>query len=168
MAHRVAYELFVGPIPSGKSIDHECHNGNPDCEAGDRCPHRACVNPDHLKPKSLKANIRASPHCGAAKNARKIDCKNGHPLKGRNVVTIAGKRVCRKCRRAKDRAYKQREDRRAKQAAYAKGENRKASMHAYNERTKEEKRAYQRAYYLRNRERILARVKAQRDVAATG
>lgn len=35
-AHRFAYELFVGPIPSGYDIDHVCRN-------------RRCVNPAHLE-----------------------------------------------------------------------------------------------------------------------
>lgn len=42
-AHRMAYELMVGPIPKGLQIDHRCHN-------------RACVNPDHLRPATPKQN----------------------------------------------------------------------------------------------------------------
>lgn len=43
-AHRVAYELEVGPIPEGLHIDHICHN-------------RACVNPAHLRPVTHKQNM---------------------------------------------------------------------------------------------------------------
>lgn len=42
-AHRVAYELIVGPIPEGHGLDHTCH-------------HEACVNPDHLRPVTAKQN----------------------------------------------------------------------------------------------------------------
>lgn len=43
MAHRLAYELTIGPIPDGHQIDHICHN-------------RACVNPDHLRLATNKQN----------------------------------------------------------------------------------------------------------------
>lgn len=42
-AHRVSFELFVGPIPAGMDIDHRCCN-------------RACVNPEHLRPVTNKQN----------------------------------------------------------------------------------------------------------------
>ena len=36
-AHRVAYELHVGPVPGGLMLDHICYE-------------RACFNPAHLEP----------------------------------------------------------------------------------------------------------------------
>lgn len=47
-AHRLAYELMVGPIPDGLLMDHLCHQPGV-CSALDRCEHRRCVNPHHLK-----------------------------------------------------------------------------------------------------------------------
>lgn len=44
-AHRFSYELYVGPIPDGLTIDHLCFN-------------RKCVNPQHLEPVSLAENVR--------------------------------------------------------------------------------------------------------------
>ena len=43
MAHRVAYETFVGPIPEGKLLDHVCRT-------------RCCVNPAHLEPVTHSIN----------------------------------------------------------------------------------------------------------------
>lgn len=56
LAHRYAYELMVGPIPDGLQIDHQCHEPDSGCVSGPACPHRACVNPAHLRPSTNREN----------------------------------------------------------------------------------------------------------------
>lgn len=56
-AHRIAWELTNGPIPTGLTLDHTCHDPRV-CRLGDRCPHRLCVNPAHLEPVTQKENVR--------------------------------------------------------------------------------------------------------------
>lgn len=43
-AHRVAYELFIGPIPKNMQIDHKCRV-------------RCCVNPNHLESVTCRENV---------------------------------------------------------------------------------------------------------------
>lgn len=86
-AHRVVWELLVGPIAKGKQLDHLCKV-------------RHCVNPDHLEPVTARVNTlrSASP---SALNSRKTVCKQGHPFSGDNLyVTPKGWRQCRTCVRA--------------------------------------------------------------------
>lgn len=52
LAHRVAYEFEVGPIPDGLVIDHVY-------EAG--CRHRSCVNREHLEAVSDTINNQRVP-----------------------------------------------------------------------------------------------------------
>lgn len=48
-AHRWGFEQFVRVLETGETIDHTCHNRDPDCPGGNTCPHRACQNPAHWK-----------------------------------------------------------------------------------------------------------------------
>lgn len=92
-AHRIAYELEVGPIPEGLQLDHLCRN-------------RACVRPDHLEPVTQQENIRRGQ--GGACWAAKTHCLQGHPYSGENLVRIDGRRRCRTCMRAWSRAHDRR------------------------------------------------------------
>lgn len=57
LAHRAFYIEHRGPIAAGIDLDHSCHNGDPDCVRGSECPHRLCVNPDHLDPVPRRTNL---------------------------------------------------------------------------------------------------------------
>lgn len=54
-AHRWAFEHFRGPIADELSTDHLCHNLS-DCQAGNECRHRRCVNPWHMEAVPLSVN----------------------------------------------------------------------------------------------------------------
>lgn len=89
-AHRFAYQLARGTIPSDLTIDHLC-----------RTP--ACVNPWHMEAVTETENIRrgTSP---TANNRRKTQCKRGHPL-SEATVSARGWRRCRPCDALRERAY---------------------------------------------------------------
>lgn len=57
LAHRIAYEYLVGPIPAGLVLDHLCHTHDLNCADNSDCPHRRCVNPAHLEPVTRRENI---------------------------------------------------------------------------------------------------------------
>lgn len=89
-AHRIAYELMVGPIPPGLVIDHLCRVRN-------------CVNPSHMEPVTWQENIRRGiKNPGPAMT----HCKKGHEFTPENArISTSGKRVCRACARANSAAY---------------------------------------------------------------
>lgn len=94
-AHRLVYELLVGPIPDG----HELHH---------RCERRDCVNPEHLEPLTSAAH-RALLAGGTRPRARRrpAACPHGHAYDEANTsVRADGSYFCRTCHR--DRARVQR------------------------------------------------------------
>lgn len=102
--HRVAYEIFVGAIPDGLTINHRCHDADPACPGG-RCDHRRCFNPEHLEAVTNTSNI-LSGKTPAAINAAKVECVNGHPFTPDNTyIRPDGYRGCRICRREAGRRH---------------------------------------------------------------
>lgn len=93
-AHRVSYEIHVGPIPEGMTLDHLCRV-------------RHCVNPAHLEPVTNRENILRGT-APTATNARRTHCANGHLLAGRNLILKDGGRRCRTCINAMKRASRAR------------------------------------------------------------
>lgn len=91
-AHRLSYEIYVGPIPEGLQIDHLCRTRN-------------CVRPDHLEPVTGKENTRRSPK-RFVKGELRSHCKNGHSLSGSNLGTRPdGYRRCHACMRGYQANY---------------------------------------------------------------
>ena len=95
VAHRVAYEISIGPIPSGLVLDHLCRV-------------RHCVRPDHLEPTTDAVNILRGTGW-AARHARKTHCPAGHPYDQRNThVDKKGMRHCRACSAIRQAARRRR------------------------------------------------------------
>lgn len=94
LAHRVSYQLHVGPIPEGKQIDHLCR-------------HTLCVNPDHLEPVTPRENVRR----GYSFKPKATHCANGHEMTAENTylkpqsTTVKARRECRTCRAIQIKAH---------------------------------------------------------------
>lgn len=84
-AHRVVYELLVGPIPDGLMLDHLCRT-------------RHCVNPDHLEPVTVRENTLRG-FGPTAQHARQTHCKRGHPFDDQNTIHTKFGRNCRECQK---------------------------------------------------------------------
>lgn len=103
LAHRVAYETFIGPIPEGLQVDHECHNQDKSCQGGSGCAHRRCLNPEHLRTLTGRANVLRG-RTIAAINAAVTHCPQEHKYTPENTRTYRGLRYCKACHRARERA----------------------------------------------------------------
>lgn len=98
-AHRVAYELVIGPIPDDRpQLDHFA------------CDNPPCVNPFHLTPATPRENVLRSTGPSAL-HAAQTHCVNGHSLSGSNLYLRPdnGGRQCRACGR--DRQLRNRDGR---------------------------------------------------------
>ena len=92
-AHRFSYELLIGPIRQKLTLDHLCRN-------------RRCVNPTHLEQVTVRQNVLRGEGLSAL-NARKSQCKNGHPFTPENTyLDTRSRRVCRTCMSAYQKKYK--------------------------------------------------------------
>lgn len=88
--HRAAYEFFHGDLPQGRKevVEHTCHRS-------------LCLNPDHLRRVTQRANLSHSPTTVNAINAAKTQCDSGHEFDVLNTYwTKNGQRACRKCKAA--------------------------------------------------------------------
>ncbi len=102
-AHRFVYEALVGAIPVGLTLDHLCHNADPNCMGGRACLHRRCVNPGHLEPVTQRINILRGATIPAAR-ARQTHCVQGHLFDEANThYKRDGTRDCRACNRERAR-----------------------------------------------------------------
>lgn len=96
--HRLVFAAWAG-LRSDQVIDHHCEN-------------RSCINPAHLSAGTQRANILRSATAIPALNARKVECLNGHPFSGENLVIRRTRygwgRHCRACALERQRESRRR------------------------------------------------------------
>ncbi len=91
VAHRWAYERFIGPIPH----NHQCHH---------MCGVKGCVNPSHLEALTQREHSAKHPQ------TRKTHCPQGHPYSGDNLYMRTDKnghttQHCVVCHRKRNREW---------------------------------------------------------------
>ena len=83
LTHRVSYELFVGPVPAGLTLDHLCRR-------------RDCLRTAHLEPVDSRTNTLRGGGVTAI-NAAKAHCNRGHAFDADNTRIRGAHRYCLAC-----------------------------------------------------------------------
>ena len=100
LAHRKSYEIHVGEIPDGLTLDHLCRVS-------------LCINPAHLEPVSMRENYLRGigPIVNGDYYRAKTHCPQKHPYSGDNLyINSKGWRFCRACRKETDRRCRERRE----------------------------------------------------------
>jgi hypothetical protein len=97
-AHRLAWELFVGPIPEGMKVCHKYE------ELG-----RHNVNPDHLFLGTQRDNIQDAVKKGRMKEQKVTHCPQGHEYTPDNIYWKMNgtRRQCKICAKQRVKKYKE-------------------------------------------------------------
>lgn len=101
LAHRVSYEMVVGSIAEGLTLDHLCGN-------------KSCVRPSHLEQVTAEENTRRY----FASRPKPTHCGRGHSLEG-STVDKRGIVHCRQCNNLATARYREKRRRARRPEDYA-------------------------------------------------